>query len=194
MPEAFVNEIVNRMWDLVEGQPDLEVYALLDAARDERVFQWLVSSGFTYSSLFAGKLPRALAKAAPYIVELDRGAKATSDLIEQGFGNSWGIFIKASGDLNELRHHFRKFLKVKNGVDGKSLLFRYYDPRVMRVYLPTCNGEELRTVLDPLHRCYVENDGGSGLIAFSLEFPVIHGEEIRLVKEEFPLPGRAIGM
>ena len=52
--------------------------------------------------------------------------------------------------LEELRRHFRKFLKVEDP-KGKSLIFRYYDPRVLRVYLPTCNAMELQTVFGPVN-------------------------------------------
>jgi hypothetical protein len=34
----------------------------------------------------------------------------------------------------------RRFLRVK---DEDGLVFRFYDPRVMRVYLPTCAAGEL---------------------------------------------------
>jgi len=39
---------------------------------------------------------------------------------------------------------------------GNRLVFRYYDPRVLRVYLPTCSPSELRTVFGPIECFWAE--------------------------------------
>ena len=52
--------------------------------------------------------------------------------------------------------------------------FRYYDPRVLRVYLPTCNARELQTVFGPVLRYLVEDEKPTGLWTFWPE-----GEQIR---------------
>ncbi len=59
-----------------------------------------------------------------------------------------------------MRKHFRTFLMVK-GSDGESLCFRYYDPRVLSIYLPTTNEEERNTVFGPIkeYYCETEKDG-----------------------------------
>ena len=50
---------------------------------------------------------------------------------------------------------------------GKPLYFRYYDPRVLRVYLPTCNASELETVLGPVSHFILEDDNGNAMIRYS---------------------------
>ena len=42
--------------------------------------------------------------------------------------------------------------------DGKPLYFRFYDPRVFRVYLPTCNESELEIIFGPVSRYLVESE------------------------------------
>jgi len=44
-----------------------------------------------------------------------------------------------------MRQHFRRFITVHDE-SGKPLLFRYYDPRVLRTFLPTCNAKELAEI------------------------------------------------
>ena len=39
---------------------------------------------------------------------------------------------------------------------SKPLYFRWYDPRVLREYLPTCNAEELRTIFGSIDAFIVE--------------------------------------
>jgi hypothetical protein len=55
--------------------------------------------------------------------------------------------------MKRLRHHLRTLLVVKSW-SGERMLFRYYDPRVLRAYLPTCTSDELRTVFGPVPQYY----------------------------------------
>ena len=59
--------------------------------------------------------------------------------------------------------HLRTFLKVY-GPDLTPLYFRYYDPRVLRTYLPTCNEQEMRTVFGPVLRYIVEDEDHDRLV------------------------------
>ena len=52
---------------------------------------------------------------------------------------------------------------------GKPLLFRYYDPRVLRVYLPTCNAEELKTLFGPVQAYIMEDESGAAMLRFRLK-------------------------
>jgi hypothetical protein len=46
------------------------------------------------------------------------------------------------------------------------MVFRYYDPRVLRVYLPTCNAEELATVFGPIETFWTEGSDPATLLEF----------------------------
>jgi hypothetical protein len=52
---------------------------------------------------------------------------------------------------------------------GQSLVFRYYDPRVLRVYLPTCTREELRTVFGPIECFWTEAESSDTLLEFGFD-------------------------
>ena len=67
------------------------------------------------------------------------------------------MIVLAPADLRTMRNHFRKLLTVYDP-NGKPLLFRYYDPRVLRVYLPTCNAEELATIFGPINSYLLEDE------------------------------------
>lgn len=49
---------------------------------------------------------------------------------------------------------------------GTPSYFRYYDPRVLRVYLPACNESELQTVFGPVEGYYVEGKAENQMIEF----------------------------
>jgi hypothetical protein len=46
------------------------------------------------------------------------------------------------------------------------MLFRYYDPRVLSVYLPTCNPEEVTSLFGPVSRFLMESDGVAAMLMF----------------------------
>jgi len=83
-------------------------------------------------------------------------------------GNHWGVFAIALDDLPVLRRHFRKFLIVHDS-EGAPMYFRYYDPRVLRVYLPTCTPEELNTVFGPVSSYVLEGQDPNTLLRFTLD-------------------------
>jgi hypothetical protein len=128
-------------------------------------------------------LPRELRLVAPYLVELDPANPSTGRLLDLAWGNSWGIFLRVDGDGDggRLRHHLRGFLRVRTEA-GKKLVFRYYDPRVLRAYLPTCTQSELRGVFGPVRSFIAEAEDPGTLIAFSFD-------GFRLSQSRVALPG-----
>jgi len=118
------------------------------------------------SCLYGEDIPEALAKVSPYLVRLQPEANFTAWLISEGWGNSWGIFLESSASLETLRKHFREFLKVDDE-EGKELFFRYYDPRVLRAYLPTCDESEAQTFFGPVRSFLLENEDASEVLKYS---------------------------
>lgn len=137
------------------------LFALLDGARDQQIVPKLRASGVEARCLFDGELQPVLAAAAPYIVALEPAAPFTRMLLAQGWGDAWGVFLTSTASLGALRRHFRRFLRVADE-RGRPLMFRFYDPRVLRVYLPTCTAEELELVFGPVTAFLIEDGGGQG--------------------------------
>jgi hypothetical protein len=137
--------IVEALW----APPRENVYVVLDGARDDRIGSMVRDSGDSYRCLYEGNIPRELEEVAPWLVRLDPEYPFARELIREGWGKSWGVFLRSPADIEEMRRHLRRFLRVKTE-QGKTLVFRYYDPRVLRVYLPTCTADELATFFGPV--------------------------------------------
>lgn len=155
-PSARLKRLSEALWP--EGAASkLSVYAILDGARDDRIYPAVLGCGLPHCCLYTGNLPKEMWETAPYLIHLKPGAPFTEELLRSGWGDSWGIFAATTATLEELRRHFRKFLRVQDEA-GKSLIFRFYDPRVMRVYLPTCNAAEQKTVFGPISLYCMEGE------------------------------------
>jgi hypothetical protein len=143
------------------------LFALLDGARDPRVVKLLGQSGLEHECLFTGRLDPTLQAASPYIAKMVLGAPACERLIEEGWGKSWAVFVAARAGLGEVRRHFRTLLRVETE-DRRKLFFRFYDPRVLRAFLPTCDAGQLQQVFGPIRRFDMEGPQSSHLVRFRL--------------------------
>jgi len=150
---------------------------IVDAARDPQIFGLLLGSYLEYCCLYSGTLPKSLEAAAPYLVHLEFEDRRTRHLLKQSWGNSWGIFLSCDTRLQTLRRHLRGLLTVR-GPSGDRLLFRYYDPRVLRVYLPTCTSEELATMFGPIERIWAGGEAAETMVELGFD-------GARLVRDEF---------
>src|SRR5215831_5589603 len=134
--------------EILSPQPGEHLYALLDAARDDRVLELLRESKERYQSLYEGQQGEDLANFAPYLVELPQGSPLLDSLINEGWGKSWGVYLTSAKSFEEVRRHFRRFLLVR-AEDGRELYFRFYDPRVLQVFLLTCDTQQLKEFCGP---------------------------------------------
>jgi hypothetical protein len=143
------------------NQPTLSVWGVLDCARDPRIYRALLESRLEFRCLYSGKLDRLLEMNAPHLVELFPTNRLIHTWIDEGWGQSWGIFIRIA-DSSNLRHHLRKFLLVQDE-SGRKLLMRYYDPRVLGMLLRIFTDDQLIEFNGEIHSFLGENDGGASL-------------------------------
>ena len=168
MSSDYSNKVMDHLWPSDDNTTASPIYALLDAARSDQLYPKISESGMENSSLFRGEKAQELAWVAPYLVNLNREAPFTRWLLENGWGKSWGIFVESPVKFSDLKRHFQSFLTVYDE-EGKSLMFRYYDPRVLRVYLPTCNASEIETVFGPVISYMLEDEDAAVLLRISGE-------------------------
>jgi hypothetical protein len=136
--------------------PSRDMWMIVDCARDQkRIFRFLLACHLEQSCLYSGSIAPALEMAAPYLLQLEHQNQETRRLIELSWGNNWGVFLRSPTNMTNLRRHLRKFLIVQDPT-GRRAAFRYYDPRILRAYLPTCTSEELRTVFGPIEVFWTE--------------------------------------
>jgi hypothetical protein len=144
--------------------PRSDIWAIIDTARDRKAYWTLANSHLNYSCLFAGDLPLALEQAAPYLVQLDYD-DAYTDYLAANLGNSLGVFLQCDAAMKTVRHHLRKLLTVRDP-RGAKLLFRFYDPRVLRVFLPTCDSSELAQMYGPIKTYWAEDTFPNKIVEF----------------------------
>jgi len=159
--------------------PRQNVWMIVDGARTIDVFRFLLACHLEYACLYSGPLTPDLEIAAPYLVQLDHGYRDTHRLIRKAWGNSWGVFLRSETSLKKLRRHLREFLVVRD-TKGTRMVFRYYDPRVLRAYLPTCEAGELRTVFGPIECFWTEAEAPGKMLEFHVRSGRLEQQSISL--------------
>jgi len=158
-------------------------FAIVDAARDASVLQLLESSSVQWQSLYEGEKAVQLGIVAPYLVAAGSEPAFLEVLMRWVWGRSAGVFLSSSASFEQLRWHLRHLLTAE-AEDGRRLLFRFYDPRVLRVYLPTCNADELDQFFGPVLQFLGEDKQPERLLAFWRDRDRLRREVAELTEEE----------
>lgn len=144
----------------------MNVYAVLDAARDPRIIELLRESPDETRSLYEGVKGDSMAAIAPYLVLLDPQSWLLEALVAEGLGRSWGLFLDCPLPFKEMRRHLRRLLMVHLEGEEELLYFRFYDPRVIRTFLPSCTPDQLNQFYGPIKQFWAE-DGNMKLLRFA---------------------------
>jgi hypothetical protein len=139
-------------------------FAVVDGGACEELLDKLAEFDPECVCLYAGELEPDVAEVAPYLIALRPAEAFTEWYLGNCFGQNWGIFARSPESLRSLRKHLRSLLLVK-APDAKTLYFRYYDPRVLSIFLPTTSANE-REVLFGIVSAYLCDTGQGEFVRF----------------------------
>jgi hypothetical protein len=136
------------------------LYAVLDAARDRRILELCRGSVEEHRSLYEGLEGETLEHVAPYLVGLPRGSRLLAALVREGWERRWGIYLTSRQPAREVRRQLRRFLMVElEGRPGRAY-FRYYDPKTLATFIPSCTPRQLEEFFGMIDAYFGEATGG----------------------------------
>jgi hypothetical protein len=162
------------------------LYALVDAGRSDEVLTLLYRYDVQMRSLYQGESEARLGPSGPFLVDLGDADEPLGALLRAGWGRAWAVFLTSEADFAGVRKHCRTLLMVRREKDGSELYFRFYDPRVLRVFLPTCTPEQIRLMFGPLSAYLMEAEEAETAVRFT-------APEDRLASERSELNRRRAG-
>jgi len=170
--EALREELARALF----SNSKLVAYAILDGAANPSLLDHLYDGKRPeFECLYRGELEPDMAECAPYIVKLEADTPFCDWLIRQCWGNHWGIFVLSRENINAVRQHFRKLNMVYDPESNNPLLFRYYDPRVLCLFLPSCDEEQTAAFYGPVQAFFAEAEEGGNLREFIRNEPTAEG-------------------
>ncbi len=151
------------------------IYGVVDAATDkELAFAAPRRFGQTIHWLFEDGSGEHMLEVAPYLVPIafrttyPYNGSGYLDMWAERLGSNAGILLITSADTDALLSHLQGLFHATDDEDHR-YFFRFYDPRVLRVYLPTCRGADTREFFGPVRRILCEADSPGGMLACSSE-------------------------
>jgi hypothetical protein len=140
------------------------VYALVDGAQAfDLAFTARLMGNHLYT-LFSGALAVDLAHVGPCLIALPQ-PEAFLEKWVAAIGTHPGIIFQSRAELPRLYAHLRRIFIVQDE-DQQEYFFRFYDPRVLRVFLPTCTDAELEEFFGPVEQWIAEDEAGAGLTVY----------------------------
>jgi len=140
-------------------------FAVLDACDAPAVYERMLAAPPTEAvCLYRETADASLDMVAPWLVRVDAAMFAW--ITQTLWAEPFGILVRSGGSLEELRFHFRRFLRVRSP-EGEAWMFRFYDPRVLPSFLEGCTPEQLSDFFGPVEAFGVvdaENYGGKELV------------------------------
>lgn len=141
-------------------------YALLDGAFIAFDLNKAKQINQSFYCLYRASSEENLADVAPYLFTFSDNPPFMNWFFENGWGNAWGVLVDTKVSFEDCWKHFRKFLLVKTE-DGQELYFRFYDPRVLKIFLPTCDEKQIIEFFGPVEKFIVEGETKDDAIEFS---------------------------
>jgi len=142
-------------------------FVLLDAARMLDRMDKARELNPKHICLYRGKSEEVLRQVAPYLFSYEQESPF-AQWLEEGWADAWGVFLSSRKNMDDLLKHFRQFLMVKTE-DGEELYFRFYDPRVLRIFLPTCDNKQLSSLFSGIEKYIVESETGEEQLYYSYD-------------------------
>ena len=143
-------------------------YAIIDAARDYMRIGVSRLCSPESSNMFRGDKGKRLDSVAPHLFECDVKGTIFHMVASGEPPGEIGVVIDSAGDFTTVYRHLRRFLTVVRERDQRQVLFRFYDPRVMRAFLPVCHRDELEQFFGPITRIYCQGDDPGTVLEFTL--------------------------
>jgi hypothetical protein len=145
------------------------LYGILDCAVDPALYSHVarLEPGGA-ACLFAGQLDPALKQVSPHLVELAADDPLSRAWRGEGWGKNWGILLSSRESLSFARRRLRHFTQARLPDGQGPVLFRFWDPRVFRVYMPLVEPDEIAPWFKGIDHYIAEAEDGKGSLHYSL--------------------------
>lgn len=131
-------------------------------------------------SLFKGTKDEALIEASPWLFRVD--SEQDGNLSEEmDLSMLFTLQFDSAGDIHALSTHLRKF--IYQVIDGREYFFRFYDARVLKKFLPTCDEEQVLEFFGPIDQFMIGGDTENEVIQFRQEHGILKKQPITFINQ-----------
>lgn len=142
-------------------------YVILDAARLDEKMEEVAKLNSSGLPLLNSKEEVYVQKLSAFLFTFQSAGDFANLIVKEGWGQSWGIYVSTSKSFSDLLQHLSKNMYASTEA-GEIMYFRFYDPRVLRIFLPTCDLIQLREFFGPVQKFIAEDEDPQFALIYSL--------------------------
>ena len=182
-------------------EPGERLYAVVDAAQDkELAFDGALRFGWKLQWLFSKDTAQQMSGVAPYLVPITFESKYPFpesdylDLWAERLGNNAGILLLTQSAPERMREELASAFNVVDE-EGNEFFFRFYDPRVLRLFLKACTPDEAKEFFGTIGCMLLEAERPSDILSCAIANDGVSMECITLIalSEEHEAEGQQSG-
>jgi hypothetical protein len=144
------------------------LFAILDPAVDPSLHAHAVRlEPHRARCLFQGKLHPEVKAVSPHLLELAADDPLAAAWATTGRGANWGVMIESSAGLHKVWRRVRHFTQATLPDGTGPLLFRFWDPRVFRVYAPLIEPDQVGEWFQDIDAWRAETEDGQGWLRYT---------------------------
>jgi hypothetical protein len=166
VPAPADDTMLARLLGSIRREAQWKLYAIVDGAQAFELAFAARLMGHELYTLFSGDLAESAAHVGPCLVVIGEPSALLQQWVEK-MGSNAGVLFESTAELDRLCAHLRTIF-VAADEEGQEYFFRFYDPRVLRAFLPTCRQDELREFFGPIDSWIAETRDGSAFTVSSL--------------------------
>lgn len=163
--------------------PTSTLYGVLDCAIDPALYAHIERLEPDQAVCLFERVPIQVKRASPHLVELAPTDPLSRLWRTQGWRGNWGVLLSSRRDLTATKLRLKHFTQVRLPDGSGPVLFRFWDPRVLRTYLPLVEGPDVAGWFKDIDRWIVPTEDAQG----SLRMTAVNGA---VVVEAGPPPAR----
>jgi hypothetical protein len=142
-------------------------FALVDGVRNRAAIEAVRASDPERArSVLVGRRNSDLDACAPHLLWLPMVRSLAKEIVLDAASESECVFLEAQAPFAEVARHLRRQLVVESE-DGSSKLFRFFDPAILRTYLPTLSERESSRFFGPITSFYIVTRGARSLVPYA---------------------------
>ena len=118
-----------------------------------------------------------------YLVQLEAAANLLPEIVPLVWGRSRAVFLTSGEPFEVVRRHLRAYGLTRTA-DGRTLRFRFHDPRMLQLFLDSCSAEELTGFFGPVRSFLCEDfTKASHVLEYSMNRTGLRRSVLRLGTE-----------
>jgi hypothetical protein len=121
-------------------------YVIVDGALDKEIDVNLEIYQPQYRTLYPEAYSKEAGYAQPFLVNLESSAEFREWFLEKGYGNSRGVFVLSTVDIDTLTNNIKDFTVGHMKEGNKETFFRFYDPKIFPTFLRILSENQVEKV------------------------------------------------